>query len=164
MIQWYAYSRHSTVSKKRISPSHWWRGIVGNNWTAAKPTIPCPLLCSKKCPANDRMLVSRHSTVSKKRISPKHCWRGIPPAGGQAVGNNWTAATNDSVSAPLIIKMSGERQNVGFPTFYRQHEEVDFKSIVPGVYHAEGGTLSVEPFLSNQHLPRENLQTIIDLQ
>ena len=80
------------------------------------------------------------------------------------VGNNWTAATNDSVSAPLIIKMSGERQNVGFPTFYRQHEEVDFKSIVPGVYHAEGGTLSVEPFLSNQHLPRENLQTIIDLQ
>ena len=50
------------------------------------------------------------------------------------------------------------------PTFYRQQEEVDFKSIVPGVYHAEGGTLSFEPFLPNQHLPRENIQTIIDLQ
>jgi len=35
-------------------------------------------------------------------------------------------APNDSVSAPILKSMSGERQNVGCPlTFYRLPEEVD---------------------------------------
>lgn len=60
-------SRYSTVSKKRIYA----KSLLTRNrrelWAAAKPTIPCLLLYSKK--------------------------------------------------------MSGSRQNVGFPTFYRQQEQ-----------------------------------------
>ncbi len=63
-------SRHSTVSKKRIYA----KSLLTRNrrelWAAAKPTIPCPLLYSKKMsgPASSGINSRQNVGFSKRRF------------------------------------------------------------------------------------------------